>query len=367
MLMLLISTAVFAEGDKMEVHDYSSASMFPVGEPNDAFAKYFSGNTWLSLLNKEDAFICNVTFEPGAINNWHIHHGEAQILVGVGGRGWVQFEGQPAQPINEGDVVRIPPEVKHWHGAAKDSWFSHLSISVKSGQGSGTDWLEPVSRSDYDKLPILKTSVSARNASIIKIAAYTAVSNLGGLKEAMNSAMDAGLAVSEIGELCVQSYAYVGFPRSLLAEGVLTGVVKERQEKGLKVEQGKDAAIIPADLDKYKYGREKINQLFGMNAKQAKPDATDYNSATDIFLKEHLFTDIFYRGVISDKERELATATMLAALGNVNPMLQAHTSGAFKTGNTPEDLHSMADIVGALVGKAQGENAHSIVKQVTGK
>lgn len=134
------------------IDDYAKKSMFPVGEPNSGFAQYFSGDTWLAPLNSEDAFIANVTFEPGAVNNWHVHHGEAQILIGVGGRGWVQFEGEAARPINEGDVVRIPPEVKHWHGAAKDSWFSHLSMSVRSGEGNGTDWLEPVDRGGYDAL-----------------------------------------------------------------------------------------------------------------------------------------------------------------------------------------------------------------------
>lgn len=211
------------------------------------------------------------------------------------------------------------------------------------------------------------TVMNERNQSIVKIAAFTAVSDLDGLKGAISGALDAGLTVNEIGEICVQSYAYVGFPRSLLSEGVLSAVVKERKEKGGSLNYGEEAKIVPADLDKYEWGREKINSLFGGDAKQARPEGTDYASATDIFLKEHLFTDIFYRGVLSDRERELATVSMLAALGNVNPMLTAHTAGAFKTGNTAEELHDMAAIVGACVGKAQGANAEKIVTQVTGK
>ena len=135
------------------IEEYSAQSMFPTGMPNTTYAEYFDGKTWLAPLNSEDVGIANVTFEPGAVNHWHIHHGETQILVGVGGRGWVQFEGEIAQVINAGDVVRIPPEVKHWHGAAADSWFSHLSISVKTvGEKHGTDWLEPLDRTEYDKL-----------------------------------------------------------------------------------------------------------------------------------------------------------------------------------------------------------------------
>lgn len=209
--------------------------------------------------------------------------------------------------------------------------------------------------------------MTEKNQSIVKISAYTAVSDLDGLKNAISGGLDSGLTVNEIGEICVQSYAYVGFPRSLLSEGVLTAVIKERESKGEKLNYGEEAKSVPGDLDKYEYGREKINALFGGNAKQARPTGTDYNSATDIFLKEHLFTDIFYRGVLSDRERELATASMLAALGNVNPMLSAHTNGAFRQGNSAEELHEMAAIVGECVGKAQGKNADKIVTEVTGK
>lgn len=209
--------------------------------------------------------------------------------------------------------------------------------------------------------------MTERNINIVKIAAYTAVSDLDGLKTAINSAIDTGLSVNEIGEICVQSYAYVGFPRSLLSEGVLTAVVKEREENGEKLNYGETAKSVPADIDKYEYGREKINAIFGQSSKQPRPDGTDYGSATDIFLKEHLFTDIFYRGVLSDRERELATVSMLAALGNVNPMLSAHTTGAFRTGNTASELHEMTAIVGGCVGKAQEENANAIVRQITGE
>ena len=138
-----------------DIGEYAKKSMFAVGKPNDGFAQYFSGKSYLEILNTSGAFVANVTFEPGCRNNWHIHHTEAQILVGVGGRGWVQIEGKEAKPLNAGDVVCIEPGVKHWHGAAKDSWFSHLSISAPKDDGSGkrgTDWLEAVSNEEYDKL-----------------------------------------------------------------------------------------------------------------------------------------------------------------------------------------------------------------------
>ena len=204
-------------------------------------------------------------------------------------------------------------------------------------------------------------ALDARNRSIVEISACTAVSDLGRLKKAVESAMDGSLSVSEIGEIMVQAYAYVGFPRSLLAQGILTQTVKEREDAGKSVDRGDAAKSIPQDLNRYDYGREKINTLFGMDAKQGRPEGTDYASATDIFLKEHLFADIFYRGILSDKERELATASMLGALGNVNPMFASHTAGALRNGNTRDELLEMADIIGSLVGKAQGKNAREVV------
>ncbi|HCC88251.1 MAG TPA: gamma-carboxymuconolactone decarboxylase [Prevotella sp.] len=128
--------------------------IFPIGEPNVAYAKYFKGQSYLAPISKEQVGFSNVTFEPGCRNNWHIHHatkGGGQMLVGVAGRGWYQEEGKAAQEILPGTVIHIPAGVKHWHGAAKDSWFAHLAFSV-SGENVSNEWLEPVSDEEYGKL-----------------------------------------------------------------------------------------------------------------------------------------------------------------------------------------------------------------------
>ncbi len=125
--------------------------VFPLGEKNDAFAQYFIGQSYLKMLTTEGVGIGNVTFEPGCRNNWHIHNGGGQILLVTAGRGWYQAWGEPAQELHPGDVVNIPAGVKHWHGAAKDSWFTHLAVSVPSENG-GTTWLEPVDDEQYSKL-----------------------------------------------------------------------------------------------------------------------------------------------------------------------------------------------------------------------
>lgn len=128
--------------------------LFPRGGENSAYARYFAGRSYLNMLSLEQMVIGNVTFEPGCRNHWHIHHaksGGGQILLVTAGRGYYQEWGGSARELRPGDVVNIPPEVKHWHGAAPDSWFSHLAVEVP-GEETQTEWCEPVSDGDYGKL-----------------------------------------------------------------------------------------------------------------------------------------------------------------------------------------------------------------------
>lgn len=138
--------------DAKAVH--AAEMVFPIGKPNDGFAQYFIGQSYLAPLSTSQVGIFNVTFEPGCRNNWHIHHadkGGGQILVCVAGRGYYQEEGKEAQELRPGDVVNIPVGVKHWHGAAKDSWFSHLAVEVPGENGSN-EWLEAVDDGTYNSL-----------------------------------------------------------------------------------------------------------------------------------------------------------------------------------------------------------------------
>ena len=129
---------------------------FGLGNPNVSFSQYFIGNSYLKPLTnpKETVFVANVTFEPGCRNNWHIHRatkGGGQILLCVDGNGWYQEEGKPAQSLHPGDVVTIPTNIKHWHGAKKDNWFSHLTIECP-GENTSNEWLEPVIDEVYNNL-----------------------------------------------------------------------------------------------------------------------------------------------------------------------------------------------------------------------
>ncbi|MCF0238921.1 MAG: cupin domain-containing protein [Streptococcus gallolyticus] len=131
--------------------DIHTISPFPLGQDNLDYAQYFTGKSWLAELNLKEVAIHNVTFEAGCRNDWHIHHGTGQILICVGGHGWYQEEGKEAVSLEPGKVIVIPANTKHWHGAKKDSWFSHISVEVP-GENTSNTWLEAVSDDDYNAL-----------------------------------------------------------------------------------------------------------------------------------------------------------------------------------------------------------------------
>lgn len=140
----------------MNREEFEKQNVFGTGMENTGFAEFFIGQSFLNPLTKpEDGlFMANVTFEPGCRNNWHIHHAEkggGQILICTAGEGWYQEEGKEAVSLVPGTVIVIPANVKHWHGAKKDSWFSHIAIEV-SGEGCQNEWCEPVTDEAYDKL-----------------------------------------------------------------------------------------------------------------------------------------------------------------------------------------------------------------------
>lgn len=141
----------------MNKEQFEKENIFGLGTPNSAFAKYFIGESYLNPLNNPKecpVFLANVTFEPGCRNNWHIHKaskGGGQILICIAGEGWYQEEGKEAISLEPGMVITIPANVKHWHGAKKDSWFSHIAVEV-SGENTSNEWCEPVSDEEYEKL-----------------------------------------------------------------------------------------------------------------------------------------------------------------------------------------------------------------------
>mgnify|MGYP002626822258 CR=1 FL=1 len=147
---------IYGDGENVDFSEDvpPDLSAFPFGKPNDAFAQYFVGKSYLAPLTTEQIPTFNVTFEPGCRNNWHIHHssgGGGQLLICVYGCGWYREWGKEARELHPGDIVNIPPNVKHWHGAAKNSWFQHIAQEIL-GTDTRTEWCERVSDEEYSKL-----------------------------------------------------------------------------------------------------------------------------------------------------------------------------------------------------------------------
>ena len=158
-MMAMAALLLFHTGNQLKAQSMKeeqvpqNLSAFPVGEANTAYAQYFSGRSFIAVLAKDKAMNCpinNVTFEPGCRNNWHSHTG-GQILIAVGGKGYYQEKGKPARLLMPGDIVEITPDVVHWHGAAPDSWFSHLAVEVP-GENCRSQWCEPVTDEVYNNL-----------------------------------------------------------------------------------------------------------------------------------------------------------------------------------------------------------------------
>lgn len=141
----------------LDKQEFDRQNVFGLGAENSAYARYFIGNSYLNPLTEAGkcaVFLANVTFEPGCRNNWHIHRaksGGGQLLICTAGEGWYQEEGKPAVSLTPGTVITIPANVKHWHGAKKDSWFSHIAVEVP-GEETANEWLEPVNAAEYDGL-----------------------------------------------------------------------------------------------------------------------------------------------------------------------------------------------------------------------
>ena len=321
--------------------DYAPA--FPTGAPNDAYAQYFTGQSYLARLtehaDRTGVPIANVTFEPGCRNNWHRHTG-GQILVCVAGEGLYQERGKPARHLKPGDVVEIPPDTDHWHGATADRWFAHLSIECHPATNTNT-WLEPVSDADYaaaQPRPAQPKVLTPREAALARLSGRAAAGDIPGLKRACAEGLEAGLTVNEIKEALLQLYAYLGFPRCLNANAAFAQVLAERKAAGKADPEGPAPKALPAGADRERLGREKRAALFGSDPDAPEAEWQRFAPGAEQFLKEHLFCDLFARGVLPDKERELCTVSMLCVLPGAESQLASHRAAAEHVGNAKAAL-----------------------------
>lgn len=347
-------------------------AIFPLG--NKIEGGNFTGSVWVQpLVTADSAFnsqIGNVVFEPKARSKWHRHPG-GQILLALAGVGYYQEKGKELQILRKGDVAKCPPDVEHWHGASHDSWFVQVAITPEHPKGR-VIWLHEVSEEEYvtglsskPKIQRNSSDLEIRHQHIVTISAFTVKGDLEQLKNALDEGLNAGLTVNEIREVLVHLYAYCGFPRSIQGLNTFMSVLEARKTRGITDEMGKSATPITDTLSKYDRGKKVLEALTGQP--QVTPPKSGYGAfspETDVFLKEHLFADIFGRDVLSYQDREIVTITALINLGGVEPMLKGHFGIALNIGITESQLKNLLSIIESAVGTKEADEGRKVLSDI---
>ena len=348
---------------------------YPLGDkfsPNPNF----TGEVWLAPLSGKKELnvpMTNVTFEPGCRNSWHSHKA-GQLLIATAGIGYYQEKGKPARRLFPGDIVEIAPDVVHWHGAATDSWFAHIAITTNP-QDNAAVWLSPVSNAEYLEATTevecryaeANKVLTSREQAIVAVASYTGKGDLEHLKAAFVRALEAGMTINEVNEVLIHAYAYCGFPRSLRAIQTFMRLVDERKANGIKDKVGREASVITDSGNRYERGRDVLAEISGVPADAPKAGYALFAPVIERFLKEHLFADLFERDLLTYRERELATVSILAGVGGVEPMFKSHAAICLHLGIMPEQLSALLNIVETNLGKNYSEPLRIVLNQLTEK
>ena len=371
-----------AQDMKTEVPKISD---FPVGEENTGYAQYFTGKSWLASLTTSKELnvpMSNVTFEPGCRNNWHNHTG-GQLLIAVGGVGYYQERGKVARRLLPGDVVEIAPNVEHWHGAAPDSWFSHLAIACNPQTNQNT-WLEVVNDEEYaeavkdrssengkdeNRIDLCKKNftqlfggealtgegtdpeimdilqkyifgevfrtgdLDMKTREMITCVSLAAMQQLPQLKSHAGAALNVGVTPIELREAIYQCAPIIGFPKVLNALGTINSTFTER---GIKLPLEKQETV--TEKDRLEKGLAIQKPLYGEAMKELLKDVPGGMGA-DVarFLTEVHFGDFQTRSGLNIQTRELLTFCVLTVIG-AEPQLQSHLQANLKVDNSKETL-----------------------------
>jgi len=208
---------------------------------------------------------------------------------------------------------------------------------------------------------IAPAALTKRQQVLVTISAYTATGNLAGLHDALAQGLDAGLTVNEAKEVLVQLYAYCGFPRSLQGINTLLKVLEERKAQGKPTVVGREASPITSTVPKYERGKQNLARLTGKPEPEPKTGFSAFSPEIDVFLKEHLFADIFERDLLTFQEREIATISALVSLGGVEPMLQAHIGMGMNTGLTGAQVQAIIALDEAVIGQKAADAARVVL------
>ena len=371
-----------AQDMKTEVPKISD---FPVGEENTGYAQYFTGKSWLASLTTSKELnvpMSNVTFEPGCRNNWHNHTG-GQLLIAVGGVGYYQERGKVARRLLPGDVVEIAPNVEHWHGAAPDSWFSHLAIACNPQTNQNT-WLEVVNDEEYaeavkdrssengkdeNRIDLCKKNftqlfggealtgegtdpeimdilqkyifgevfrtgdLDMKTREMITCVSLAAMQQLPQLKSHAGAALNVGVTPIELREAIYQCAPIIGFPKVLNALSTINSTFTER---GIKLPLEKQETV--TEENRLEKGLAIQKPLYGEAMKELLKDVPGGMGA-DVarFLTEVHFGDFQTRSGLNIQTRELLTFCVLTVIG-AEPQLQSHLQANLKVDNSKETL-----------------------------
>lgn len=382
-----------AQERRME-NEKTFQQMFPQGEPlPEQFSKYFTGQAWLARLTTDAALnvpVLNVTFSPGCRNNWHSHTG-GQLLIAVGGRGYYQEKGRPARELLPGDVVEIAPDVVHWHGAAPDSWFSHLAVECNPATNVNT-WLEPVDDAQYDAAtasrPVFSEGIpvdgakdpelfeifdnfalgevlghgglDARTRLMCILASNVASQGRAAFRATLDAALGAGVTPVEVKEVLYQAVPYVGMAKVADFIGAANDVLEARGV-GLPLEG--QSTTTPAD--RFEKGLAVQRSIFGAGHIDAMREAAPENQKhIQQYLSDNCFGDFLTRGGLDVKTRELVTFSLLVSLGGCEPQVKGHIAGNVNLGNDKAVLLAVVTQLLPYIGYPRTLNAIGCLNEV---
>lgn len=391
-------------GCQLKAQNMETKTIFPKGE--EFRSDKFTGKVWLHwLVENDEVFnlpIANGTFEPGCRNNWHKHPG-GQILICTSGRGYYQQRGEPIRMLYPGDVVKIPPEVEHWHGATPDSWFSHIAIETNSSAGA-TVWLEQVTDEQYgshqtdnsvnltaaaiknhDELwPDYKSRLKETDPELIEVfdnfafddvlqygnlntktrimmiaASNIACGALSEYKRMMEAALNVGVTPVEIKEILYQSVPYVGMARVLdfihASNEILTSRGVEIPLPGQSTTTRETRFEKGLALQKEIVG-DRIDKMYAASP----PDQLHIQE----YLSANCFGDYVARGGLDIKTRELLTFSMLISLGGCEPQVKGHILGNLNIGNDKRTLLSVVTQLIPYIGYPRALNAINCLNEI---
>lgn len=382
-----------AQERRME-NEKTFQQMFPQGEPlPEQFSKYFTGQAWLARLTTDAALnvpVSNVTFSPGCRNNWHSHTG-GQLLIAVGGRGYYQEKGRPARELLPGDVVEIAPDVVHWHGAAPDSWFSHLAVECNPATNVNT-WLELVDDTQYDAAtasrPVFSEGIpvdgakdpelfeifdnfalgevlghgglDARTRLMCILASNVASQGRAAFRATLDAALGAGVTPVEVKEVLYQAVPYVGMAKVADFIGAANDVLEARGV-GLPLEG--QSTTTPAD--RFEKGLAVQRSIFGAGHIDAMREAAPENQKhIQQYLSDNCFGDFLTRGGLDVKTRELVTFSLLVSLGGCEPQVKGHIAGNVNLGNDKAVLLAVVTQLLPYIGYPRTLNAIGCLNEV---